>query len=276
MMVMNEQITDHYSEGGLLARIAEGLTTLGKTPSSATIEDLAPVDEFHIGGRGATVDLCEQMNVLADSVVLDVGCGIGGTARFVHSTFGCHVTGIDLTPEYIEVARTLSNWVGLSEQLSFEVGSALEMPFADASFDRAMLLHVGMNIEDKQSLFREVFRVLRPFGRFGIYDIMRQSTDDPAFPVPWATDSSMSFVESPSTYREALTSAGFEVVAERGRGEFAVDFFEALQQRTVAAQGPPPLGLHVIMGSDAPTKIANMVEAVRAGALAPVEQISIR
>ena len=199
-----EQIAAHYSDGGLLTAITTGLAAMGKSPSSATIEDLAPVDEFHIGGRGATVELCEQMDVQAESEVIDVGCGIGGTARFISSQFGCHVTGIDLTPEYVEVARTLSDWVGLGERVRFEAGSALEMPFADGSFYRATLVHVGMNIDDKPALFKEVFRVLRPGARFGVYDIMAQDGADHAFPVPWATDSSMSFVEPIPYYREAL------------------------------------------------------------------------
>ncbi|MBW2190315.1 MAG: methyltransferase domain-containing protein [Deltaproteobacteria bacterium] len=272
-MSNDQQITAHYSGSELLSSIEAGLTAMGKTAATATMEDLAPVDEFHIGGRAATTKLCEQLGVLAESKVVDIGCGIGGTARFISSTFGCQVTGIDLTSEYIDVARTLSAWTGLGEQLRFEAGSALDMPFNDGSFDVAAQLHVGMNIEDKGALFEEVFRVLRPGGRFGVYDVMGESGAEHAYPVPWATNSSMSFVDSQSNYRQALESAGFVIRTETNRRDFAVDFFAVLKQRMAEVGGPPPLGLHLIMGDDAATKITHMIEAVASGALAPVELV---
>ncbi|MBT5866985.1 MAG: methyltransferase domain-containing protein [Ilumatobacter sp.] len=126
-------VASHYSNGGLQAAIESGLAALGKTLSSASIADLAPVDEFHIGGRGATVDVCEQLDVQPGSAVLDVGCGIGGTARFISSTFGCEVTGIDLTAEYVEVARSISEATHMADQLTFETGNALDMPFVDSA-----------------------------------------------------------------------------------------------------------------------------------------------
>ena len=272
-MSNDKQIAAHYSTTALLSSIETGLTAMGKNASTATMEDLAPVDEFHIGGRAATKELCEQLGVLAESNVVDIGCGIGGTARFISSTFGCQVAGIDLTPEYVDVARTLSDWTGLGERLRFEAGSALDMPFEDGSFHVATQLHVGMNIQDKGALFEEVFRVLRPGGRFGVYDVMGESGSDHAYPVPWASNSSMSFVGSLSNYRQALESAGFVIRSETNRRDFAVDFFAVLKQRMADIGGPPPLGLHVIMGGDAPTKVANMIEAIAAGALAPVELV---
>ena len=135
---------------------------MGKTFASATIEDLAAVDEFHIGGRPATAELCKRMHVTTETEVLDVGCGIGGAARFISSTFGCRVTGVDLTPAYIDVAQVLSGHTGLAEQLRFVTASALNMPFDDGSFDRATLLHVGMNIADKAKLCSEVYPSVTP------------------------------------------------------------------------------------------------------------------
>lgn len=271
-MTTDDRIASHYSGGALLSAIAVGLDALGKTFDTATIADLAPVDEFHIGGRPATTELCEQLHMQPGSTVLDVGCGIGGTARFIASTFGCDVTGIDLTPEYIDVATELTTKVGLDNQVRFEVGSALAMPFDDGSFDVATQLHVGMNIDDKNSLFAEVSRVLKPGGRFGVYDIMRTSDEAHEFPVPWAADESMSFVADPATNRAALEAGGFLVTAQRDRGE-AAGFFAAQRQKAAEVGGPPPLGVHVIIGGDAPVKIANLVEAIGAGTLAPFEII---
>jgi SAM-dependent methyltransferase len=270
-MSIESDVTDHYAGPDLLAAVLAGLAAMGESPETVSIEDLAPVDEFHIGGRTATTELCERLGVTPEADVLDVGCGIGGAARFMASTFGCRVTGIDLTPTYIEVARTLSDWTGLAGTTRFEAASALDMPFADNSFDRAVQLHLGMNIVDKAALFTEVARVLRPGGRLGLYDVMRMSDGDVAYPVPWASDSRTDLVADLPTYREALEVSGLVVGEVRERSRLAAEFFDKLKARIAAEGGPPPLGLHVIMGPEAQAKVANMVEAVKAGVLAPVE-----
>jgi SAM-dependent methyltransferase len=271
-MTADADIAEHYASGSLLDAIRDGLARGGTAAEQATIDDLAPVDEFHIGGRPATRHLCEQIGISAGDHVLDIGCGIGGTARFLASAFGCSVTGIDLTPAYIEVARELSTWTGLAEDTDFVVGSALDTGAEEATFDRAVQVHVGMNISDKHALFAEAHRVLRPGGEFAVYDIMRTSSDDVSFPVPWASDASMSHIEPADTYRSALDAAGLDVVVVDDRGDFARDFFARLAATNTGE--PPPLGLHVIMGADAPTKISNMVAAVMTGTLAPTEIIA--
>jgi SAM-dependent methyltransferase len=272
-MVTDQDISVHYERGDLLTVIEAGLEALGKSADTATIEELGLVDEFHIGGRAATAAMAERLDVSADARVLDIGCGIGGTARFMASRFGCRVTGVDLTPEYVATAAILSKWTGLADRLSFHETSALDMPFGDATFDRATVLHVGMNIADKAALFAEISRVLVPGGRLGVYDIVRIGDGEYAYPMPWAGDRSTSFVASPGTYRDALAAAGFSIVEEHDHASFAIEFFAAIRDRSAAAGGPPPLGLHVIMGSDAPQKIANMVEAVTSDILAPLELI---
>lgn len=272
-MTVDTQIIDHYGGTELLAAITAGLAELGMGPTTATVDALAPVDEFHIGGRPAATELCAQLEFEATHHVLDVGCGIGGTARFIAATFGAEVTGIDITPSYTAVGEELTRWTGLAERVHFATGSALDMPFPDGHFDRAVQLHVGMNIADKAGLFREVARVLAPGGRFGVYDIMAKADGQPNFPVPWASEVSTSFLATPATYRGLLEDAGFVITAERDRGEFAADFFAGIAARNAEAGGPAPLGLHVIMGPEAPTKIGNMVAAVQAGDIAPVEMI---
>ncbi len=269
-------VTDHYSTGALLDAIRAGMESMGLTPQTVSVDDLGPVDEFHVGGRSATAELCEQLEATPEASLLDIGCGIGGTARFIASTIGCDVTGIDLTAEYIEVARVLTGWTSLDDRVRFEVASALDMPFGDATFDGATQLHVGMNIADKTSLFREVHRVLRPGSRFALYDVMRLTGDDVTYPVPWATDASHSFVADLPTYLGELVAAGFDVLAHRDRATIAAEFFAAMRRRSMDPDGAPPLGLHVIMGPDASTKVANMVGAIEAGTLAPIEVICRR
>ncbi|MEA2080274.1 MAG: methyltransferase domain-containing protein [Pseudomonadota bacterium] len=142
---MKNSVTEHYTHGQLLDRILQGVEAIGKTPATVTVDDLAPVDEFHIGGRQASEDFICQLELSADDHTLDIGCGIGGTSRFVASRFGCRVSGIDLTPEFVSTGQSLCDWVGLSDQVELHQGEATEMPFADERFDAAFILHVGMN-----------------------------------------------------------------------------------------------------------------------------------
>jgi ubiquinone/menaquinone biosynthesis C-methylase UbiE len=206
--------------------------------------------------------------------ILGVGCGLGGAARFVASRYGNRVTGIDLTAEYVEAGNALCKWVGLDQRISLHQGSALAMPFAKGSFDGAYMLHVGMNIEDKAKLASEVARVLRPRSSFGIYDVMRTGPGDLAYPVPWATTADVSAVAEPERYKNALQEAGFTVIAERNRRDFALAFFTNLRAKIAAAGGPPPLGLHVLMGKNTPEKVQNVIDNICDGRIAPVELIA--
>lgn len=268
------KVAAHYAHGSLVDAISAALAKMGKSTDAVTIDDLGPADEFHIGGREATLDFIGQLGLSADDAVLDVGCGLGGPARVVADRFGCRVTGIDLTPDYISAALAMSGWVGLSGHVAFDEGSALDLPYADGSFEGAYMLHVGMNIADKARLAREVARVLAPGGVFGVYDVMLTDDADLVYPVPWAATPETSAVATPDGYKAALMAAGFEIVAERNRRGFALDFFHKMRARAEAAGGPPPLGLHIVMGPDAPTKIANMIANIEAGRIAPVEIVA--
>jgi len=272
---IEERVARHYTHGALERAIREGLEAMGLDPAQTAPDALAGVEEFHIGGREATEDLVAQMGLREGAAVLDIGCGIGGAARFLADRHGCHVTGVDLTPEYVAVARVLSDAVGLGERLAFRVGSATSLPFEDGAFDAATVLHVGMNVPDKRSLCAEAARVLRPGGVFGLYEVMRTGEGELAYPVPWAATAETSFVESPAAYRACLESAGFEVLAERERRGFALEFFARVRAR-LAESGPPPLGIQVVMGAEASVKIANMVANVEAGRVAPVEMTARR
>ena len=273
-MPTQQDVSHHYTRGNLVAAIRGGVEALGKTINSITIDDLAPVDEYHIGGRQASEDFLGQLDLTPEKQVLDVGCGLGGAARFVAGRYGCQVTGIDLTPEFIETGKVVCGWVGLDNRVFLHLGSALAMPFADHVFDCAYMLHVGMNIVDKAKLCSEVSRVLRPSSLFGIYDVMRIGDGELAYPVHWAMTAASSAVATPAQYREALERAGFAVIAERDRRDFALVQFDQLRARTVAASGPPPLGLHILMGGNTPDFVRNMIENVSTGRIAPVELIA--
>ena len=270
----DQSVSEHYTHGELLGAIKSAITKLGKTIDSVSIDDLAPVDEFHIGGRLATDNLLDQLNFSESDHILDVGCGLGGTSRYIASKYSNRVTGIDLTQEYIEVGKDLSAWVGLSKQVSLYRGSALSMSFEDETFDGAIMLHVGMNIDDKAVLFAEVYRVLRRGASFGVYDIMQINNGELNYPVPWATENSTSKLATPDQYCQALSHAGFKVGAHNTRRDYALEFFQRMRVKTAANGGPLPIGLHILMQESTAVKISNMVDNITADLIAPVEIIA--
>ena len=238
-----------------------------------TPDDLGPIDEFHIGGRAATKQLVAKMHLAGSEHVLDIGCGIGGAARYIAASTGCRVTGIDLTPEYIETARALSQRTGLGDRIQFEAGSALRMPFADATFDAAITLHVAMNIKDRAGLYRETARVLKRGAVFCIYDVMKGKNDGLIYPVPWAETPASSHLTTPEDMLALLADAGFSVEEVEDRTEFGIVFF----RERLSAGGPPsPLGLHLLMGETSRRKFQNMLQNLEQGFIAPVTMIARR
>jgi SAM-dependent methyltransferase len=265
-------VAEHYAAYDVLNRIRAGLAEMGQDPDRISPDVLKPVDEFHIGGAEATAALLDKLELRPEMEVLDIGSGIGGPARLIATRYGCRVTGVDLTPHFVETARALSAMCGMTERVRFEVGSAVALPLPDASFDLALLLHVGMNVPDKAALFREAHRVLREGGTFAVYDVMRTGSGNPEFPVPWAETPDLSALETPEAYRAAAQAAGFTLTAEEDRREVALEFFSRLQAQA-GSGAPPPLGLHTLMGATVKQKVANMIAAIRAGSIAPVQMI---
>ncbi|NRA60318.1 MAG: methyltransferase domain-containing protein [Psychrobium sp.] len=271
--VSEKAVLQNYAHGDLLNAIEAGLTKLGKSKENVSLDDLAPVDEFHIGSRGATVHLMQQLAFSAKSHVLDVGCGLGGAARFVATQFNNKVSGIDLTSEYIATGNALCQWLGLSDQISLQQGSALSMPYQSNTFDGAYMMHVGMNIKDKTALFSEIYRVLSPGAMFGIYDVMRVQAGDLAYPVPWASNDVDSLLANEADYVNALQSAGFKVEAVNNRHDFALQFFDDVRLRNEKNGGLPPLGLHTLMQASTGQKLTNLMSNINRKLVSPTEII---
>ncbi len=266
-------VAAHYARNDLVAAIREGIARIGKTPATVAIDDLASVDEFHIGGRRATEELIAQLQPSAADHFIDIGCGLGGAARLVADRYKCRVTGFDLTPHYVEAGNTLCEWVDLKDRVSLHHASALSIPEIDGAFTGGYMLHVGMNIEDKDKLFSEAARVMRSGARFGVYDVMRAADGELGYPLPWASDPQSNALAWMEQYRSALISAGFEILAERSRKEFALAYFKE-QRSKMASDRPTPLGLHTLMGERRPAQVRNMIEGITTGRIAPVELIT--
>jgi sarcosine/dimethylglycine N-methyltransferase len=250
-------VASHYArEGELTGRILSALTAADKDLDRLTAEDLSPFDQFHSRGQLATVELAQLLSPQRGDLALDLGCGIGGPARWMAAERGCAVVGLDLTEVYCRTARELSARVGLEKQTRFVCADALALPFAEGSFDLIWTQHAAMNIADKARLYREVARVLKPGGRFGLYDVMAGPAGDPHFPVPWAEAAAWSHLMEPAGLREAILATGLKQRHWRDLTEEA----KAWSEKAVAAQnsGKAPSGPALILGPSFAAMVANL------------------
>lgn len=262
MEVSVSSVQSQYAHGSLLEAIDSALETANRPVENPTVEDLAPVDGFHIRGRDASRELLEQLSLPDTPSILDVGCGIGGTARLLANEYGARVHGVDIVDEYCEVARELTRRVGLSDQITFHQGDVVDLPVGGDQFDLVLSEHVQMNVSDKRGYVQEVARVLRRGGQFALYEIFAGPEDERHFPVPWADGPSVSSLASPATFRKRLEEAGLDVLQWTDCTDEGLAWFETMIE-TVKRDGPPPLGIHLLMGSTAKKKMKNVVRNLR-------------
>lgn len=255
---MRDHIERHYTHGDVVKAIVDGLRGAGKDLANLTPSDLAAVDEFHVRGREASVELAQQLGLNGTMRVLDVGCGLGGSSRLLAADFGCKIIGIDLTEAYIRAASTIAGWVDLDHLVEYRQGDALHLPFEEKSFDVVWTQHVAMNIPDKGEMYSEAHRVLKPRGSFAIYDVLQGLGGELLYPVPWAREPSISFLVTPAKLRELLVDAGFEIISWRDTTAAGRKWFREVTAR-IREGGPPPLGFHLLLGPD----FAEMAENVR-------------
>ena len=273
---MNNPVTPverHYGRANLLDTILQALRQAGKDPDRLTPEDLAPVDEFHIRGREGTVELAVRAGLSPGQRVLDVGSGLGGSARYLASEYRCRVTGVDLTPEYVDVAAALTDRVGLADRVEFHQGSALALPFDAGSFDVVWTEHVQMNIADKGAFYGELARVLEPGGRLAFHDIFQGPGGDPHFPVPWAGEPALSSLAPPNTIRATLGAVGLAVRDWEDQTAKAAMWLRGVMDK-VRESGPPPVGIHLLMGDTARAKLENVLRNLEEGRITVVQAVA--
>jgi SAM-dependent methyltransferase len=252
-------INDHYGHVNLGENILTAYEQAGKDIHSLNRDDISSFDEFHIRGRDASRELAQLVDLQAGEKVLDIGSGVGGPARTLAGEFGCEVVGLDLVEEYCRTADMLTARVGLSDRVTFRQGNVLDMPFDDGSFDVVWSQHMTMNIENKMQLFREVRRVLRPGGRFVIYEICAGPASTIYFPVPWANDSTINFLVTPGELQQMLGDSGFTELAWKDVSKISLEWFQGMIAAMAAMpKDKPALGLNLLMGKTTPEKAKNL------------------
>lgn len=251
------KVREHYGTKDFLDRIKSALAAIAPEDQTLTVAQLAPLDQFHTRGILATTELADAAELAPSMRVLDLGCGIGGPARYLAATYGCRVTGVDLSPGFVDAATYLTARCELSDRANFETGDALHLPFESAAFDTVFLQHVAMNIEDRVALYSEIHRILKPKGRLVVHDLILRD-GGVIYPVPWARDASTSFLLSEGDTRTKLEQSGFKAILWRDDTQRTLDWFKATM---AGSPGGPNLG--AVMGSDFPAIIGNLAHNLR-------------
>lgn len=265
-------LNEHYGQSNLSQNILFALQEAGKDLNALTRKDLIAFEEFHVRGRKATRSLAQLAGLQAQMHVLDVGCGVGGAARTLAAEFGCHVTGLDITEAYCQAAEMLTDYVGLSDEVTFRQGNALKLPFDDQTFDVVWMQHMSMNIENKERLYNEAHRVLRPGGRLAFYEICAASVTPLHFPLPWASDSTLSFMASPQEIYQLLGQIGFKKQTWNDVSSECVAWFRQLRAAG-RTNTPSPLGLHLLMGPNFRQKVGNIFRNIAEGRATVIEAV---
>jgi SAM-dependent methyltransferase len=257
----------HYASDDLVGRIMAALAAAGHDVSKPTVEMLYLVDQLHGGGLNSTKAQAALIPIDKETRVLDAGCGIGGSSRYLAHTYGCRVEAIDLTPQFVEAAARLNALCGMSDRISVSEGSVTDLPYPDHSFDVVWCQNVTMNVEDKRRMLAEAFRVLVPGGVYTFSHTAQGPAGAPYYPLPWARDPSYSFLGTPEHVLGLLAEAGFVSIEDRREGSGA------------GAQAPRPqgdLGLATVMGADMPARQANSGRSVAEGRLVRMRVVARR
>jgi ubiquinone/menaquinone biosynthesis C-methylase UbiE len=268
-------VAGHYGVDGLESKILSGLENSGIQTANLQVDDLAAVDAFHIRGREATRELLELANIQPDHHVLDVGCGIGGTPRFLAQATGCKVSAIDLTPQYIDTARSLTERLGLGDLIDYHCCSALDLPFEPKHFDVVWTEHVQMNIALKDRFYSEMTRVLKPGGQMVFHDLFAKNEGDFLYPVPWAQTADISHLVSADRVAELLGELRLQRVHWIDKTDESIAFFRE-RVTSLKQEGPPKVGLGLLMGPTALSRFSNLLSNLEHDLVQVVQAVFVR
>ena len=237
-----------------------------------TLEDLAPVDNFHARGFPATVELADRLPIKAGQWILDIGCGVGGPARYMAKRFQCNVRGVDITAPFVDAANKLTTLLRMQDTVHIELGDGQHLPYRDSEFDGAYTQHVTMNVADRPRFFAEAYRVLRPGAFFALTEHGLGPTGQPHYPLPWSADGTGAYLVTPSETRALLEGSGFEdVVVENTGTKYLEGYRSAIDKAEKGAL--PPLGIHLLMGETALQKTRNAARNIEEGRTHPIQVV---
>lgn len=265
-------IADHWGRGDVYGLIVSALNKMSKPLEGLTVEDLAPVDHFHARGFPATVELADRLPIKAGQHIFDIGCGLGGPARYIAKRFQCNVSGLDITEPFVEAANKLTALLRMEQQVKIEHGDGQRLPYRDSSFDGAYTQHVTMNVADRPAFFSEAHRVLKPGAFFALTEHGLGPTGDLHYPLPWSEDGSGAWMVTPSETRAILEKTGFEeiVVVDTG-AEYVAGYKIAIEKAEKGAL--PPLGVHLLMGETVLQKTRNAARNIEEGRTHPIQLV---
>jgi SAM-dependent methyltransferase len=263
---------EHRGEGGIYGAIVSALAGMSKPLDGLTVEDLAPVDHFHARGLAATAELADRLPIRPGQRILDIGCGLGGPARYIAKRFECDVTGLDLSAPFVEAANRLTALLRMERRVRIERGDGQRLPYPDACFDGAYALHVTMNVADRPKFFAEAYRVLKPGAFFALTEHGLGPKGAPHHPVPWSTDGTGAHLVTPAETRAILEQTGFEgiVVAEPATA-YVAGYRTAIERAERGAL--PPLGIHLVMGETTLQRMRNAARNIEEGRTRPIELV---
>jgi SAM-dependent methyltransferase len=268
-------IADHWGRGDVYGLIVSALARASKPLEGLTVEDLAPIDHFHARGYPATVELADRLPIRPDAHILDIGCGLGGPARYIAQRFRCRVSGLDITQPFVEAANKLTALLRMGEQVQVQLGDGQLLPYADACFDGAYAQHVTMNVADRPRFFAEAYRVLRPGAFFALTEHGLGPRGQPHHPVPWSEDGSGAYLISPQETRARLEEAGFRAIdIEETGAKYLAGYKMAIQRATEGKL--PPLGIHLLMGDTAAQKTMNAARNIEESRTRPIQAICFK
>ncbi len=264
MMHETAAVVRHYGVEDFGDRILRALAAAGHDTSQPTVEMLNLADQMHGGGLIATKTQAELAGIAAGMRVLDAGCGVGGSSRYLAHAYGCRVDAIDLTPQFVAAAQRLNALCGMADKITVREASVTALPFEDRRFDHVWSQNVTMNVADKRAMFAEAFRVLRPGGCFSFSHLALGAAGEPHYPLPWASDASYSFLGRPEEILQILRDVGFSNVASRS------------EVSGPGTRPPNDIGPTTVMGADMPQRQANAMRSVKEGRLVPMLLIAER
>ena len=271
-MTSANAIADHWGRGDVYGLIVSALNKLSMPLEGLTVADLAPVDHFHARGLAATVELADQLPIKPGQHIVDIGCGLGGPARYIAKRFQCTVSGVDITEPFVEAANKLTALVRMEGQVNIEHGDGQRLPYPNVYFDGGYTQHVTMNVADRARFFAEAYRVLKPGSFFALTEHGLGANGDPHYPLPWSADGSGAYLATPSETRAFLEKTGFEDIVVEDTGAQYLAVYKVMIEK--AEQGAlPPLGIHILLGESALDKLRNAARNIEEGRTHPIQLI---